>query len=93
MLPHHIQYIATGILTQVHAAMWVKDIPTRPHELLHISVMVSFGSYTAESRSTIYDWCSSRKMRSRLLPRPPPICTLVVVYLANVNPIVLLQCS
>ena len=28
-------------------------------------------------------------MRSRLLPRPPPICTLVVVYLSNVNPIVL----
>ena len=23
----HITYIATGILTQVHAAMWVKDIP------------------------------------------------------------------
>ena len=31
----HITYIATGILTQVHTAMWVKDIPTRSHELLH----------------------------------------------------------
>ena len=31
----HITYIATGILTQVHAAMWVKNIPTRPRELLH----------------------------------------------------------
>ena len=57
----HITHRATDILTQVHAAMWVKDIPTSPHELLHISVMVSFGSYTAESRSTIYDWCSSEK--------------------------------
>ena len=85
-----ITYIATGILTQEHAAMWVNVIPTRPHELLHISVMVSFRSYTAQSRPTIYDWCSSRKVRSRILPWPPPVCTLVVVYLSNVNPIVLL---
>ena len=86
----HITYVATSILTQVYAAMWVKISPTCPHELLHISVMVSFGSYTAESRYTIYDWCSSRKMRSCILPWPPPVCTLVVGYLLNVNPIVLL---
>ena len=24
---HHITYTATGILTQVHTAMWAKDIP------------------------------------------------------------------
>ena len=72
---HHITYIATDILTQVHAAMWINDIPTRPHELLHISVMVLFGSYTAESMYTIYIWCSSRNMRSLILPRPPPVCT------------------
>ena len=35
---HHITYIATGILTQVHATMWAKDIPTRPHVLLHGAV-------------------------------------------------------
>ena len=59
-----ITYIATGILTQVHAAMWVK---VSPHDLMNCC-MVPFGSYTAESRYTIYDWCSSAKMRSRFLP-------------------------
>ena len=75
----HTTYIATDILTHVHAVMWVKDIPTRPHELLHISVIVSFGSYTAESVYAIYIWCSSRKMRSLIFPWPPPVCTYTLV--------------
>ena len=33
-LPHHI-YSYWHFNTQVHTAMWVKDIPTRSHELLH----------------------------------------------------------
>ena len=37
-----------------------------PHDLMNCC-MVLFGSYTAGSRHTIYDWCSSRKMRSRIL--------------------------
>ncbi len=90
LVVHHITYIATDILTQVHAAMWINDIQTRPHELLHISVMVLFGSYTAESMYTIYIWCSSRNMRSLILPQPPPVRTLVVVYLSNVILIMLL---
>ena len=87
--PHHI-YSYWHFNTSACCNVGKRISPTRPHQLLHISVTVSFGSYTAESRSTIYDWCSSRKMTSRILPRPPPVCTLVVVYLSNVNLIVLL---
>ena len=36
----HITYIATGILTQVQAAMWVKDIP---HTSSRIAAYFSYG--------------------------------------------------
>ena len=38
----HITYMATGILTQVHAAMWVKDIP---HTSSWIATNFSYGVF------------------------------------------------
>ena len=36
----HITYVATGILTQVYAAMWLKDIP---HMSSWIAAYFSYG--------------------------------------------------